>query len=61
MQLSYRGKHYEANLPHLEAKDEEEIGVYRGATLRRKRFAVEAPHHGKVQLTYRGVKYSHDV
>ncbi|MBE7380256.1 MAG: DUF4278 domain-containing protein [Leptolyngbya sp. SIO1E4] len=61
MQLSYRGHHYEANLPSLEEQSMEEIGVYRGARLKRKTFRVSPRHHGKVELTYRGVKYSHDI
>jgi len=61
MKLSYRGHDYEANLPNLETQETEEIGVYRGARLQRKRFRIASQNHGKVELTYRGVKYSHDV
>ncbi|ASC70269.1 uncharacterized protein XM38_012060 [Halomicronema hongdechloris C2206] len=61
MQLSYRGAHYEATIPNLEADNIEEIGRYRGATMTRKHFKVAQPHHGRVELTYRGVKYSHEV
>lgn len=61
MQLSYRGHHYEASLPHLEAQNTEEIGVYRGARLKRTNFRVPSHPHGQVELTYRGVKYSHTL
>ena len=62
MKLFYRGHQYEANPPHLEADAVEDIGTYRGAPLTRKHFPPVAHRdHGKVELTYRGVKYSHDV
>jgi hypothetical protein len=62
MKLFYRGHQYESNLPHLEADGVEEIGTYRGAPCRRKHFpAVAHRNQGKVELTYRGVKYSQDV
>lgn len=61
MKLFYRGHEYEAHLSSLEEQGTEEIGVYRGARLKRKHFRV-APHpHEKVELTYRGVKYSQDI
>ncbi|MDA0266542.1 MAG: DUF4278 domain-containing protein [Cyanobacteria bacterium] len=61
MQLSYRGHHYEAQLPKLDQDGLEEIGVYRGAPLKRKHFHLAARHHGTVELTYRGVKYAHEM
>ncbi len=61
MQLSYRGHHYDAQIPQLEQDGVEEIGVYRGALLTRKHFNLAAQRHNKVELTYRGVKYAHDV
>lgn len=61
MELSYRGAHYEAHLPKVETGTVEEIGVYRGAPLRRKQVSAPEAHHARVQLTYRGVKYNHEV
>ena len=61
MELSYRGAHYEAHLPKVEASTVEEIGLYRGAPVKRRHVAAPQTHHERVQLTYRGVKYSHDV
>ena len=61
MKLSYRGANYEAKMPHLETDADESIGVYRGAPLKRKHFK-QLPHgHNRVEFTYRGVHYSHDV
>ena len=61
MKLSYRGHNYEAHLSPLQEEAVEEIGTYRGARLTRKKFAVPHQEHGKVELTYRGAKYSHDI
>ncbi|HEY9887689.1 MAG TPA: DUF4278 domain-containing protein [Candidatus Obscuribacterales bacterium] len=61
MKLFYRGHEYEAHLAALQEQETEEIGKYRGATLTRKRFRVPHEEHGKVELTYRGAKYSHDL
>ena len=61
MRLSFLGANYEAHLPEVKADGVEEIGSYRGAPMRRKHFKVHPTHHGRVQLTYRGVKYSQDV
>ncbi|MEO0456714.1 MAG: DUF4278 domain-containing protein [Cyanobacteria bacterium P01_A01_bin.114] len=61
MQLSYRGAHYEAHLEPVQAVETTQIGVYRGAPLKGKSYRVQPHPHSKVQLTYRGVKYSHDV
>lgn len=61
MQLSYRGATYEAQPPRLQESSTEEIGIYRGALVRRKHFKINQPHYGAVQLTYRGAKYTHEV
>jgi hypothetical protein len=61
MKLSYRGHNYEAHLSPLHEQSVEEIGTYRGARLTRKRFTVPHEEHGKVELTYRGAKYSHEL
>lgn len=61
MKLSYRGHPYEAHLPHLEQEQVEQIGVYRGAPLMRKRFHVPHGQHHRVQLKYRGATYSQEV
>ncbi len=61
MQLSYRGAHYETHDPHVEAVNTGTIGTYRGAPLKGKSYKVDQGHHGRVQLVYRGVKYSHEV
>lgn len=61
MQLSYRGAHYDAHSLDIQANDTEVIGTYRGATNRRKHFKLRQAHHGSVQMTYRGVKYNHEV
>ncbi|MGF1457395.1 MAG: DUF4278 domain-containing protein [Leptolyngbyaceae cyanobacterium] len=61
MKLSYRGHDYEAHLSSPQEQNVEEIGTYRGARLTRKKFAAPSHEHGKVQLTYRGAKYSHDL
>lgn len=61
MKLSYRGHAYEASLSPLQEQAVEEIGTYRGARLTRKTFAIPHAEHGKVELTYRGAKYSHDL
>jgi hypothetical protein len=58
MKLSYRGASYDANLPKVEADGVEVIGTYRGAPVTRKHFHVETGHHNRVQMTYRGVKYT---
>lgn len=61
MKLSYRGHNYEAHLSPLHEQAVEEIGTYRGARLTRKKFTVPHEEHGKVELTYRGAKYSHEL
>jgi hypothetical protein len=61
MKLSYRGHDYEAHLSQLQEQGVEEIGTYRGAKLSRKNFQIPHARHGTVELTYRGVKYSHPV
>ena len=61
MQLSYRGAHYDAHLPKIEADGVETIGTYRGAPATRKHFHLEAGQHRRVEMTYRGVKYTQSV
>lgn len=61
MRLSFLGAHYETQLPELQAETEEKIGTYRGAPMKRKHFRLSHQDHGRVELTYRGVKYSHEV
>lgn len=56
MEMSYRGTHYDAQLPHLKADGVETIGTYRGAPVTRRRFAVNAPQRRRT-LIYRGVTY----
>lgn len=58
MQLAYRGAHYEAQLPQLEADGVEVIGTYRGAVLTRKHFPCQRASHPPLAMTYRGVKYT---
>ncbi|MEO0536496.1 MAG: DUF4278 domain-containing protein [Cyanobacteria bacterium P01_A01_bin.123] len=61
MELSYRGAHYQKQMPTLETTSEARIGTYRGAPLTA-RYFKSAPHnHGQVQLTYRGVKYNQEM
>jgi hypothetical protein len=61
MKLFYRGHSYETHEAPVQEQGTEEIGVYRGARLMRKNFRVPHEEHGKVELTYRGVKYSHEL
>lgn len=61
MKLSYRGHAYEAHISPMQEQAIEEIGTYRGARLTRKKFRVPHEEHGKIELTYRGAKYSHDL
>lgn len=61
MQLSYRGAHYQSQQPDLQEISIEEIGTYRGARLQRKHFKLTQAYHGQTQLTYRGVKYTHEI
>ena len=61
MKLSYRGAHYDANLPKIEADGVETIGTYRGAPMTRKHFHVAAGQHNRVEMTYRGVKYTQSM
>ena len=61
MKLSYRGVCYDVHLPKIEADSVETIGTYRGAPATRKHFHVEAGHHNRVEMTYRGVKYTQEV
>lgn len=61
MKLFYRGHTYESHLSPMQEQEVEEIGTYRGARLTRKKFRVPHEEHGKVELTYRGAKYSHEL
>ncbi len=62
MKLSFLGANYEAHFENVKVTEsDEQIGTYRGAPLKRKSFQTPAHPHQRVQLTYRGVKYSHDV
>ena len=61
MKLFYRGHDYEAHLSPMQEQGTEEIGTYRGAKLTRKNFQLPHHKHNSVELTYRGVKYHHDV
>jgi hypothetical protein len=62
MKLFYRGAKYEATLPEIEADGVETIGTYRGAPAVRKHFHLHNPaHHNRVEMTYRGVRYTQDV
>jgi hypothetical protein len=61
MKLFYRGTPYEAQLPRLEADGVEAIGTYRGAPATRKHFHRTSPTQHRVEMTYRGVKYSQSV
>lgn len=61
MKLSYRGANYDASFNKLEADGVETIGTYRGAPVTRKHFHIEGGHHNRVEMTYRGVKYTHLV
>lgn len=61
MQLSYRGAHYEAHQDPIESLETEPIGIYRGAPLNGKTYRLRPHAHQTVELTYRGVKYTHQV
>jgi hypothetical protein len=61
MKLSYRGAQYDANPHAIEVDGVETIGTYRGAPMTRKHFHLESGHHHRVQMTYRGVKYTQSV
>jgi hypothetical protein len=61
MKLFYRGASYETHPLKLEADGVETIGTYRGAPATRKHFHVDAGRHNRVEMTYRGVKYTQSV
>ncbi|MBX2864868.1 MAG: DUF4278 domain-containing protein [Leptolyngbyaceae cyanobacterium MAG.088] len=61
MKLSFHGASYEAHFENVQVTDNEKIGTYRGAPVRRKAFKIPSHPHQRVQLTYRGVKYNQDV
>ena len=61
MKLSFLGANYEAHFENVQVTDTEKIGTYRGAPLERKAFKVAEHPHQLVQLTYRGVKYNHEL
>ncbi|NEQ33285.1 MAG: DUF4278 domain-containing protein [Leptolyngbya sp. SIO4C5] len=61
MRLFYRGAQYETQTPRIEATEGNEIGTYRGAHFKTKSYRVAQRHHDQVQLTYRGVKYTHEI
>ncbi|MEM6424169.1 MAG: DUF4278 domain-containing protein [Cyanobacteria bacterium P01_H01_bin.119] len=61
MEMSYRGAHYQKNLPTLELTGETQIGTYRGAPLTARYFKPAAHTHGRTQLTYRGIKYDQTI
>ena len=61
MQLSYRGAHYEAHFEDVHAESTEKIGKYRGAPITGKSYRLEPHPHQRVQLTYRGQRYTRDV
>ncbi|MBT9311266.1 DUF4278 domain-containing protein [Leptothoe kymatousa] len=61
MKLSFHGANYEAHFENIQVTDTERIGTYRGAPLKRKAFKVPDHDHQRVQLTYRGVKYNHEL
>jgi hypothetical protein len=58
MKLFYRGAQYEAHFEEMQSTATEQIGTYRGAPLKGKAYKVADHPHARVQLTYRGVKYS---
>ncbi|MBW4485300.1 MAG: DUF4278 domain-containing protein [Tildeniella torsiva UHER 1998/13D] len=61
MKLSYRGAQYDAHLPAVQSDGVETIGTYRGAPATRRHFPQPGGHHPEVEMTYRGVKYTHAV
>jgi hypothetical protein len=62
MKMFYRGVKYDVNLPKIEADSVENIGTYRGAPATRKHFHLNNPaRHNRVEMTYRGVRYSQEV
>jgi len=61
MKLSYRGTSYDVSLPQLESDGIETVGLYRGAPATRKHFHIETGQHNRVEMTYRGVKYTRSV
>jgi len=56
MKMSYRGTHYDAQLPNLESDGVETIGIYRGVPVTRRHFTVNTPQRRRT-MVYRGVKY----
>jgi hypothetical protein len=61
MKLSYRGAQYDVTLPSIATDSVETIGTYRGAPVTRKHFHLESTRHNRVEMTYRGVKYTQSV
>lgn len=61
MKMSYRGTHYDAHVPKIEADGVETIGTYRGAPATRKHFHLATGQHSQVEMTYRGVKYTQSM
>lgn len=61
MKLFYRGTSYETHAPQVTADGVETIGSYRGAPATRRHFHLNGNAHHRVEMTYRGVKYSQSV
>lgn len=61
MKLSYRGAQYETHESPVINDGVETIGSYRGAPVTRRHFHRDGSAHHRVEMTYRGVKYSQSV
>lgn len=61
MKLSYRGAHYETHESPVINDGVEMIGNYRGAPVTRRHFHVNSNAHHRVEMTYRGIKYSQSM
>ena len=59
MQLTFRGKSYDASFPTVEAIATSESATFLGKLYARKQFQVQQRHQPADELTYRGVRYTH--
>jgi hypothetical protein len=58
MQLTYRSAHYQLNVPLIEMKPNQAIGVYRGVTFPLSSSKPVKQIQSMIPLKYRGVAYS---
>jgi len=59
MQLSFLGQSYKASMPAIAAAETTETATFLGKRYVRKQFNVSQRQQQTVELTYRGVRYSH--